>query len=794
MKKNLQIFFIAALLIAGLPQLLCATVRISAQSGLFSDGSTWVGGIAPAIYDDIVISTGHNVTLDANAVVFNITIQNSATLDNDGYSITIDRSTIGNPVYTNNGFHQGAGKVICYDGYRTELVGNGVSNCDFEITSYGLSLVSGCALTINGNIQHASPGNNGMNGKSLIEAFTMGVSLTVNGNVIANENYNVSITMVESSSLSISGDLQLPGSIGNGSGSVIENHGSILIGGQLKLGPYASYVDNFGTIEIGGTLSGDYDTYFIQESGAVAKFGGAVFPLDEGYLFANDSPIYGSSHPNIIEFNGIADQVVAFPADAAYSNLVINNNGAVASIVSGINILGSLTLKPGSALTVDPSGNLSVSENIMLESDAQATASLINTTSNNASIERYIAGHNNAGIAWGWHLLSSPIANQPISDFHTAGSGDDFYKWSESEALWINRTNASNGLNLDFETNFIGGRGYLIANVNADTKSFDGMINVANISVSDMSYTGNTGLTGWHLLGNPFSSALMWNNGNWLLNQVDAVAQIWNESTASYNVLLPNSVVPSMNGFFVHVSQNNASLTIPASARTHTAQNWFKQNAASQSIVITAKDIDGGTAQPTIIRADFAATEAYDPDFDSYFMAGFAPEFYSISQQKEFSLNTLKELSNGTAIELGFVKNGSQNFVFELTENTVNLPILLRDSKTGIVHELGSSGYSFVSEASDDPKRFTLHVGAVGIGESIIDQSFRVWGAGGKIHVQSPNCGMIQIFDAVGKLCFQGNCDQSDNFIVTKSLKPGVYVARLSGDDKQFQTKFIVQF
>ena len=39
------------------------SVIISATSGLWADGTTWVGGVAPIATDDIVIAAGHTVTV-----------------------------------------------------------------------------------------------------------------------------------------------------------------------------------------------------------------------------------------------------------------------------------------------------------------------------------------------------------------------------------------------------------------------------------------------------------------------------------------------------------------------------------------------------------------------------------------------------------------------------------------------------------------------------------------------------------------------------------------------------------
>ncbi|MHC1775328.1 MAG: T9SS type A sorting domain-containing protein [Lentimicrobium sp.] len=349
MRKPASIMTLCLLLVAGIGNSLYSATLTSAQSGYFSVPSTWVGGAAPAPYDDIIIASGHTVTLDIAPIVYNITIQNGATLDNATYPLTIGNSYVGNPIYNNNGIHNGTGYLIAYDDYKTELSGNGITNCTIIIRSYGLYLRNTCNLTINGNIQHASPGNYGMNGKILIEAWQIGATLTVNGNIVTNSVYG-GVGIENVANIIVNGNVSLPGSSDSGSGAGITNFagGTFNISGDLSLGPFSSYCQNYGSMVIGGDLTGGYDTYFFQEVNAVVKFGGSVFPDGDGFLFAVNSPVMGSSEPNTIEYNGTIAQSIAPPADGAYSNLVVNNPGSGGVALStDISLNGNLVLSNG---------------------------------------------------------------------------------------------------------------------------------------------------------------------------------------------------------------------------------------------------------------------------------------------------------------------------------------------------------------------------------------------------------------------------------------------------------------
>jgi hypothetical protein len=791
MKKTITILSI--LIAVCFQNSLYAEIRTSAQSGLFSAGSTWVGGNAPAPYDDIIIASGHTVTLDVAPVVFNITIQNGATLDNATYSLTIGNPIVGNPTYNNNGIHNGTGHLIAYDFFRTELRGNGITNCTIIIRSYGVSLLNTCNLTINGNIQHASPGNNGMNGKIFIEALQLEASLTINGDIITDPVYG-GVGIDNGANIIVNGNVSLPGSSSSGSGGIITNFasGTFNISGNLAMGAFSSYCQNYGSMIIGGDLTGDFDTYFIQEANSSVKFGGSVFPNDDGFLFAVESPIGGSSLPNTIEYNGTSAQFIALPADMAYSNLVVSNANAIATINTDIAVNGDLTIKPGSALTVGTGGSLSVSGSLTLESDVSGTGSFISGSATSGNMQRYIAGHNgNAND--GWHLLSAPVASQAISAFHTAGSGDDFYKWDEPTNLWINRTNEGGVLNGSFETNFTVGKGYLVANTTTGNNTFTGSINASNTNISNLSYTGANEYAGWHLLGNPFSSALTWNNATWALNNVDANAQIWNEANASYTVILPNEVIPAMNGFMVHASQNNASLTIPASSRVHSSIAWYKNTLQDDRIVLTAVDDEGGTAQASIIRFDANATDGYDSQYDSYFLPGFAPNFYSVTQNEKFALNTLPELTGGLTIPMGFVKNSSSQFTIELTENIPGQAVYLTDLTNSVTTNLAEGSYSFDASEGDDANRFLLHFGTLGIDKPATDHNPIAWVYDNQLYLLNAGPGEAIVYDLQGRLLQSFLIGSSDLQNRSVNLPTGVYVIRLQDASEVKSVKIIVQ-
>lgn len=459
--------------------------------------------------------------------------------------------------------------------------------------------------------------------------------------------------------------------------------------------------------------------------------------------------------------------------DEITDNVIIIDQDNDPIISSGVNAnCNNLTINSGGILTI--------------QSTSEGTGSLIvkGALTNNGTInvQRYIPGWRDTDH--GWHFLSSPVTSQAISSFHTAGSGNDFYKWNEPTNEWINRTTSGGGLNTGFEANFELGTGYLIANSDNSTKIFSGNINVNDVPVSGLSNTETSYYKGSNLLGNPFTSALKWNDGNWSLGTTIADnCQIWDEENAGYSVISPNGYIPAMNGFMVYTSSDNGTLTIPKAAQTHEGNNWMKNDfLENESVVLKAVDEAGQTAQESIIRFDMNASKCFDLKYDSYFIAGFAPMFYSISEQENYALNTLPKRTQDLVIPMGFVKNGSSEFYIELTQNMDDLSVYLIDKKTDHVQKLNESDYHFYSEEGDNVNRFEIRFGVVGIDEpTTTNSTIQLWSANNNIYLLNSNNleGHVKIINMYGQNVLETPLNREANQQIKLDAPAGYYIVNV---------------
>jgi hypothetical protein len=478
----------------------------------------------------------------------------------------------------------------------------------------------------------------------------------------------------------------------------------------------------------------------------------------------------------------------------------INLNGTSAQNISGA---GSISANNNSTINIDNAAGVTLSSSATLNNLSIASgaftvasgASLITTGTVPASVnvERFIGAWVDA--LHGWHFLSSPMTSQAIAPNFTdpTPANYDFYAWDEVNNLWLNQKEVGNGI-----TNFNPGTGYLVAYQSAGTKQFSGTLNTTDVLAANLTQSGGAN-NGWNLAGNPFPSALVWNDGvNWTVSaDFAATAKIWNEANASYTDIAANGIIPALNGFMVQVVANSpASLTIPTAARTHDATAWYK--SSSDFIKLVAYDNTNNTAQECFIKANEMATEAYDAAYDSRFLAGYAPQLYAMAGSEILSTNTLPNLDEGRTIEMGFVKNSASQYSIALDPESSldDISIYLTDKKTGIVTDLAQEQeYSFTAEEGDATDRFRVHFGALGIGEDGQALPFNVFAANGVIYLNTTEDvkADIRIVNILGQNVMQSRIEGAGTTVIDAAgLVNGIYFVSVSSDGKYFTEKVYI--
>ena len=463
---------------------------------------------------------------------------------------------------------------------------------------------------------------------------------------------------------------------------------------------------------------------------------------------------------------------------AECNNLEIEASASL-TIRGSLTVNGDLTNTPGTA-------------GIIIKSDASGMGSLIQSTASiSATVERYIAAW--SGDTDGWHFLSSPVATFTIngSDFDPGGT-DDLFSWDESTGFWENHKDPAG------PTQIIMGQGYLTAWAVEDTKEFSGVLNNADKTWSNLSFTPAQPSAGWHLLGNPFSSAVLWNASAWGLSNVSTTIKIFNESTAAYIDLTTNAVIPATQGFLVYVSSGTNSITIPLADRSHSTQNWYKDEEVNR-IKLTAYDTESNTAQESIIRFNENATVDFDNEFDSYFFRGFAPEFYSVIPDGHLSTNTIPDISWSTVIPFSFIKNNSSSYYIEAEGVNNLLPqetVYLTDLKLNHSQNLNSNPiYSFTSEEGDIAERFIIHFSPLAVDNLETLEQINVFAINKNIEIRSnePIDANVYIYNIAGQLIKTAQLNNESSKHIHLAKFSGVVLVSIITKGDNMTKKVIIQ-
>lgn len=470
--------------------------------------------------------------------------------------------------------------------------------------------------------------------------------------------------------------------------------------------------------------------------------------------------------------------MIGLEGNAEVANLLIKEEGYL-SIDGSLTVSGTLRNDAGAV-------------GLEVSSTVNGTGSLIQSTAGvNATVQRYMNNADWNNWKDGWHFLSSPVLNQAISTEFTTDPYD-FYLWNEPTNEWINYKNQSGGNGtapyfdvVNGSNNFTMGRGYMAAYDVSGTKEFSGVLNVADVAVSGLGITNTSFHRSWHLIGNPFSSALTWDAiGDWNLSNIAGVAKIWNEDDQGYTDILSASpmVIPATNGFMVQVTNNaGGSLTIPASKRQHSAQAFYKSTASG--FMLTARSHEAGNAQESRIIENPDATTGFDVMLDGEFLAGYGPSFYSLAGDVKLSTNSLPQISAETEIPFNFIKNEGTQFSITATglEGITATPYLF-DLKTGSSQNLKENAvYNFTAAQGDAANRFVLKFGAVGIGDTPTVEATTIYSHGQSLYISSTQSAdaQVSVYNVTGQQVYGSRMMLDGQKQITLNVITGWYIVKV---------------
>lgn len=494
-------------------------------------------------------------------------------------------------------------------------------------------------------------------------------------------------------------------------------------------------------------------------------------------------------------WNTIANWSNGIPGDS--TNAIIET-GEVTVLSSAV--CKAITINQGTVVNLSPGFALTVNSNytnngtLSLKSVSGGTGSLIvKGTAGGTGINNFsrFMDLGSASPA----IVSSPVTGSTASVF----GSNVAEKYSESTSSW---TTLSGSDNLESAT------GYRISGSAATTATFQGSFNTGDVARSNLSYTGTLQAEsrGLNLLGNPYPSAIQWEQGSWGRTNLDYAVYVWNDyKYVSWNGTvgaLKDGIIPAMQGFFVKSNAAGASLTIPAGSRLHSSQPYYKEveavsNVLSLKLLNTA---DTSHFDEAFVQISAGSTAGFDGSVDAFKLNGNSayPQIYTkATDQSMLSINTIPDF---VSVPVEFMANtaGSYKIVFSSLESfNVSQPVFFEDKTTQtVINVRNSSEFVFAADGSAQPGRFVLHFQEVGV-EERTSSVFTIWNNNNIIHITPKtgimHAGKLEIFSITGQLVFSTGGIDLPATIQPEAVTRGLYILRISTQVGAYTQKLLVR-
>ncbi|MGV1050457.1 MAG: T9SS type A sorting domain-containing protein, partial [Solirubrobacterales bacterium] len=372
-----------------------------------------------------------------------------------------------------------------------------------------------------------------------------------------------------------------------------------------------------------------------------------------------------------------------------------------------------------------------------------------------------------------YHYLSSPVATATFGNVFANSLTTWAKKWNPLTNAWVWQTSLNT---------FGVGAGYAVTTTTPTiTANFTGSLNAAPVTSTLSNANG-----GWNLLGNPFQSAIDWDNvvkGPGVAAAVSVWTGVnyitWNGSVGG----LTGGIIPAENGFFAITTVNNDFVTIPLAARVHSAVPFYKESVNN---VLELVANGNNESDQTFVHFNNDATPAYDNQFDARKLFGedYAPQLYSMISNDVLAINELPLAGNET-IDLGFKCNA--NGAYSLTASGMesfdaSTPIWLEDTKLNATQDLRANAvYNFSYAAGENANRFKLHFKSANGISDLSNSGISVYSYDHNVMISNTTslAGEVWVYDMTGRELIHTNLNSQMTTSIPMQAAIGTYMVKV---------------
>jgi len=300
--------------------------------------------------------------------------------------------------------------------------------------------------------------------------------------------------------------------------------------------------------------------------------------------------------------------------------------------------------------------------------------------------------------------------------------------YSEFDKGWVVPTDPGQALGLPSSR----GLGYAVNLPAGQTLAFSGALSRNNEDIPVTLPAAATATAGWHLLGNPFASALNWDGvsipagmSGAMYIFVSTSQYAGNYRTYVNGVGGAGSTIPLGQAFFVRsLSNAPVTLTMPVSARISdfaTANTATVQRLAADPrplLRLTLAAATAGLADETYLYQQAGATAAPDAAYDAAKLPNPSGlNLATVASGQQLAINGLPVAGAPARVPLALTVPAAGRYILSATELANFAPgaLVLTDALTGTRTPLAAgTSYAFSLAGTTAPGRFALELGAAG--------------------------------------------------------------------------------
>lgn len=516
-------------------------------------------------------------------------------------------------------------------------------------------------------------------------------TVTLSGNLDINAGTSKTLTIAPASELIMGNNTVTADTIYVYGKLSVSNAGGLASAFLRSSGTPVIVIGSGSTITYNGTtaqtITARTDYVHLVLNGAGAKtFAAGNYNISGDFTVAGGAIDITTNSPSF-NFNGAAQSIKGLP----YKNVTFSGSGNK-TLTDSSNITGVITLS-GSA-------NLLSNGLITLKSTAAGTASIgpitgTATITGNVNYERYIP----AGRLWrfvGWPISGNTFANSWQNSIYITGSGTgggalgttnsngfDWTATNEPGLYYYNETSSASMNNKwtmvpNTSTPIESTRGYRLF-VRGDRAQGTILLNGSSYTPQPVTLKGtgtpNKGdiavpLTcsngcgtgdGWHLIANPYPSAINWNNANWVAarTNINTTVYVYNPTQNRYGSWSPTG--GSVNGGSAQIASGQSFYVKTNGSTTLTFKEEYKVNNPTaglfgkNDVLVNNLKMQLGdnnkVFDETVVYMYPTATNGLDADLDATKpdVMNASISTYTTTENSKLIFNAIPELINGAS-------------------------------------------------------------------------------------------------------------------------------------------------